>query len=99
MQKLILLIVTAVFGFGHLTPALADVFRLVNQSGTYLASVPYEVRKAGARVSWGATDALGRFVVNSDPGTYDLVVRPPGGETTKTITLDGRDNLKGVTIP
>jgi len=99
MQRLILIIVVFVFGLGHAAPALADIFRLVNQNGAYLPSVPYEVRNAGVRISWGATDAVGRFIVNYAHGRYDLVVRLRGQEITKSITLDGRGDLKRVTIP
>ena len=99
MQRLILIPIIAGCGLGYGTPAQADIFRLVNQSGTYLQSVAYEVRDAsGGRVAWGTTDTLGRFVVNHERGNYRLIVRLGGRDVTATISIDGRGDLKRVVL-
>jgi len=99
MQRLILIVAVVMLGLGHAAPARADIFQLVNPNGAYLPFIPYEVRNAGARVSWGATDAVGRLIANHAHGRYDLVVRLRGQEITKSITLNGAGDLKRVTVP
>jgi hypothetical protein len=99
MQRLILILIMTGCGLGFSTPALADIFRLVNQSGTSLQSVAYEVRDAsGGRVAWGTTDTLGRFVVNHERGNYRLIVRLGGRDVTTSISIDGREDLKRVVV-
>jgi hypothetical protein len=85
---------------GHSVPANADIYQLVITGGDNVEEVAYEVSDAsGRRVAQGRTDYLGRFEVNSTPGTYQLIVQWGRASLSAVdLVVDGQRNLKRIQI-